>query len=398
MKLLFVTPYVPSQIRVRPFNFLRQMATHHQITLLCAVSQGERGDLEAVGPLCHRTEAVPLRRRGCLRGCVRAATRREPLQSGFCRTPDMVHRLRAVLSEDSFDVVHVEHLRAGWAADLIPSDLPSVFDSVDSISLLLHRTLRGSHSMLQRFIAALEIARCQAYEARLARRFTAVAVTSAEDAGVLRSLAPDADITVVPNGVDLDYFRPTNAEREPATLVFSGKMSYHANVTALLHFVRDVLPLIEERRPDVRLVVVGSNPPRAVQSLVRRSGVTVTGYVRDIRREISRATVAVCPVTVKVGIQNKVLEAMAVGTPVVSTPAGVIGLEIEPGRDALVAGTAVEFADEVCRLLANRTLQDKLSVFGRRYVETHHRWDAAAGQLEGIYARARTSRLSESAA
>jgi glycosyltransferase involved in cell wall biosynthesis len=169
-------------------------------------------------------------------------------------------------------------------------------------------------------------------------------------------------------------------------------MSFHANVTAALHFVRRIFPLIRAARPDARLCIVGSDPPRAIRALGSDPAISVTGYVPDLREALGRATVAVCPVTVKVGIQNKVLEAMAMGVPVVSTREGVEGLETEPGRDLLVADSPAGFAEHVCRLLADPGLRARLGSAGRRYVEAQHRWDVAASRLEDLYSEAISSR------
>jgi glycosyltransferase involved in cell wall biosynthesis len=165
-------------------------------------------------------------------------------------------------------------------------------------------------------------------------------------------------------------------------------MSYHANVTAALHFVRNILPLIRSSWPDVRLRIVGSNPPSSIQVLAQDPAITVTGHVDDIREALGRATIAVCPVTVKVGIQNKVLEAMSMALPVVCSVAGAAGLSAQPGRDFLVADGTAAFAAEVSRLLGDAGLRASLGQAGRHYVETHHRWGAAAEQLERLYREA----------
>ena len=393
MRILFVVPYVPSLIRVRPYQFIRALAARHEVSVLASAAGREVEDAAALRPICRRIEIVPRRLAESVRRCALAAAGGEPLQGAVCRSAALEQRLRALLAEDQFDLVHIEHLRAAYLREHIPNSLPTLFDAVDCISLLWERTFRSSHCLRQRALALLELRRTRAYEARVLDTFGRVAVTSAEDRSALLSLMPRARIAVVPNGVDLDYFRPTGEPREPATLVLSGKMSYHANVTAALYFVQQVFPLIRQARPDVRLRIVGSNPPPALRGLTRDAAISVTGYVPDIREYVGRSTVAVCPIMVKVGIQNKLLEAMAMGLPVVSTAQGIRGLADDVERSALVADSPSEFAAHVCRLLDDPSLRARLGAAGRRYVEEHHRWDTAARQLEALYAESISSQL-----
>jgi glycosyltransferase involved in cell wall biosynthesis len=152
--------------------------------------------------------------------------------------------------------------------------------------------------------------------------------------------------------------------------------------------VRKVLPLIRVVRPDVQVRVVGSNPPRAVRDLNDDPAITVTGRVPDMREALGRATLAICPVTVKVGIQNKALEAMAMGLPVVATRLGAEGLGARDGRDLLVADDEAGFAERVLSLLADPVLRASVAAAGRRYVERHHRWEAATRTLEDLYHQA----------
>jgi sugar transferase (PEP-CTERM/EpsH1 system associated) len=394
MRILYVLPYVPSPIRVRPFHFVRELARRHAVTVLATGSGRELEDVARLWEWCRRVEVYRLDPATRLRGCAHAALRGAPLQSGASRSEALVRRLERLLETQRFDVVHVEHLRAAYAATALPACVPVVYDAVDCISLLLGRTLRGSASVRQRVIAAVELWRTRAYEGRVLRRFDRVAVTAPEDAAALRALAPAAQVEVIPNGVDLEHFRPLGAVPEPATLVFSGKMSYHANATAVLWFVRHVLPAVRARHPEVRLRVAGSDPPPAIRALGRDPGITVTGHLPDLRTALAGAAVAVCPVTVKVGIQNKILEAMAMGLPVVTTRQGHTGLLAAAGRDLLVAADPASFAAEVCRLIEDRALCVTLGRAGREYVETHHRWDVAAGRLEALYQAAVAGRTS----
>ncbi|MBX6771835.1 MAG: glycosyltransferase [Chloroflexi bacterium] len=392
MRILFALPYVPSRIRVRPYQFITTLARRHEVWVLAAGTSEDPPSSATLQDLCPSWEALPNRIGERIYQVARAALNGQPLQAAVCRSTAFERRFRELLERPGFDVVHVEHLRAAFLGPLIPPTVASLFDAVDSISLLWERTVRASHSRRQRLLARLELTRTRAYEARLPTWFDQLVATADEDARALEQLAPGTHVEVIPNGVDLAAFAPWEGPREPATLVFTGKMSYHANVTAVLVFVREILPLIRRSRPDARLVIAGRDPPRTVRALEADPGITVTGYVPDLRATVGRATVAVCPVTVKVGIQNKVLEAMAMGLPVVTTPAGLAGLTAQPGRDLLVGRDPAEFASQVCRLLEDPSLRERVGRSGRAYVAAHHRWKDAAARLEKLYERAIANR------
>lgn len=386
MKILYALPYVPSVIRVRPYHLIRELAAgRHDVTVLATGSERELGDLAGLRAFCRAVEVVPARVASSLKSCASAALTGEPLQAAYCRSPQLTHRFDELINTGEFDVVHVEHLRAAHLGLRSSPSVPTVFDAVDCISLLQHRTLRASHSLRQRLLAALELRRTRRYEARLLRQFGSVVATSPEDARALEALAPGSRVTVVPNGVDMERFSPARGPVDRATLVFSGKMSYHANVTAVMHFVHEVLPRLRESHPDVRLKIVGANPPPAIKALAVNPAITVTGYVPDMRDALGAATIAICPVTVKVGLQNKVLEAMAMGIPVVATRLGADGLQATRGRDLLVADDPADFATHVTRLLADEGLRAAVGAAGRRYVEQNHRWASAAQRLENVY-------------
>jgi glycosyltransferase involved in cell wall biosynthesis len=189
----------------------------------------------------------------------------------------------------------------------------------------------------------------------------------------------------VPNGVDTGYFRFAGETREADSLVFCAKMDYYPNVQAMLVFCRDVLPIIWAQRPQVRLTIVGNNPPPAIRALAEDQRITVTGYVPDIRPYLGRAAVALAPLLVAAGIQNKVLEALAMAVPLVATPAACRALLVEDGVHLLIAEGASLFAEAVLRLLEDRALAERLQRAGRAYVEAHHSWQHAADLLCSMY-------------
>jgi polysaccharide biosynthesis protein PslH len=388
VRILYVTPYVPSRIRVRPFHFIQELSRAHEVTALTVSTPGESDNLETLAACCKQVVPVHLRASQIAASCAGAVLQGMPLQAAYCRSAELTRQFHALLDQHPFDVVHIEHLRAGYLGLEHASRAPFIYDAVDSISLLLLRTLRASHSIKQRLLATIELRRTEAFEARLLERFHHTVVSSSEDRDALLRLRPGVPVSVVSNGVDTDYFQPVSGPTEPATVVLSGKMSYHANVSAALHLMRDIMPLVRALRPDVRVRIAGSDPSPAVLRLAEDPTVSVTGYVKHLPEAIGTATVAVCPVTVKVGIQNKILEAMALAVPVVSTRTGAAGLGAQPGRDLLVADNAHQFAEHVCRLLDDVDLRHRIGVAGRHYVERHHAWAAGTRDLLDVYSHA----------
>lgn len=397
MRILYVTPYVPSRIRTRPYHLIRELVRqgHRVVLLTAAASEQEARDADELRQWGVQVEVFRVPRARSWVNCLAALPTREPLQAVYAYHPAMERRLAEWARSREVDVVHIEHLRAARLVRAVQG-IPTVYDSVDSISLLFEQTLRLTPGLRSRLLAALDLARTRRYEARLLTRYDRAVVTSSRDKEALEALARrylppsarPAPITVVTNGVDLEYFRPQEGPRDGKTVVFTGKMSYHANVAGALYFAREVLPCIWVRDPEVRFWVVGKDPPKAVQRLAQDERITVTGAVPDLRPYLARAAVAVCPVPYAVGIQFKVLEAMAMGVPVVSSRAAAEGLDARLGEDLLVAETADEFAAHVLRVLTDPALATRLSLAGRQYVETHHRWASIAERLVEVYQRA----------
>lgn len=409
MRILFLSAYVPSPIRVRPYSFIKALAARgHSVTLVCGARRDDAAALEELRGCC-RVVAVPTSGLEMGRNALRTLPRRMPLQAGLNMAPRLLEAVAREARGGQHDVVHIEHLRASALREAAPG-LPCVLDSVDSITLLFERTLRSGPSLKSRLLALLDLARTSAYEAAYTARYDQVIVTSPEDAWALRVLAErhrrsphdlppggnaPAPLSVIPNGVDLGYFAPLDQPREPATLVLTGKMSYHANTAAALLLGHEIMPLVWARRPDVRVMIVGSAPPREVQALAADPRVSVTGYVPDLRPYLARATVAVAPLRYGVGIQNKVLEAMAMGSPVVAARQVARALQAEDGAELRFAERPEQYAAAVLELLGQPAERERLGRAARRYVEQRHDWRQIAAALEQVY-RAAVERRSQS--
>ncbi len=410
MRILYVVPNPPSLVRVRPFNLIRALAARgHAITVACPWrGAAEWEDVVRLREAGFQVLTAPLTAARIARNCVHAAVHGLPLQAAYGEVPALHRQLEAHLARPpGYHVVHVEHLRGARYGLHIQgflarhgqrTEVPLIWDSVDCISHLFAQAAQQSQSRKGRWMARIELPRTRRYERYLLRRFHHVLVTSPVDREAFRALsgAPGghalADrITVLPNGVDLAYFHCVDRGRDAATVLFTGKMSYHANVTAALYLIQEIMPRVWQALPQAQVLIVGKDPPDRLQALARaHPQVEVVGTVPDMRPYLHRATVAAAPVVYGAGIQNKVLEALACGLPVVTSETAARALKATWGKELLVASHAAVFAEKLVQVLRSRELQDQLRRAGRAYVERHHSWQAIAHTLEGVYERARS--------
>lgn len=398
MRILFVAPYVPSLIRVRPYQWIKSLGElGHTVTVAALGTDGPERDAEARAallPLCEAVHVVPHSKARAALQCALSLPTPTPLWAAYCHSPAMLRLLRRLAGAQTFDVAHVEHLRAAHFARVLPGKLPLVFDAVDCLADLQGQMRRAAgRGLLPRLVSWQEECKLRRYEPRTAALFHQTLITSAHDADALQSLARAAhvspSISVVPNGVDLDYFQlAPGSARLPRSVVFSGKMSYAANHDAALHFARDIWPLVRQACPDATLTLAGSGPRADLLALGAASstGIHVTGHVPDLRPFLAQASVAVCPLRIGVGIQNKALEAMAMGLPVVATPLAARALPPDaPGRVLRTATTPAEFAQAVVDLLTQPGEAREMGLAARRYVESHHNWHALTECVLAVY-------------
>ena len=392
MKIAYLVPYVPNQIRTRSFNLISSLTELGHVVDVFTLGSNDV-DVRDAGLLkanCIYYEHQSLWR--SLFNAALAVPSNRPLQSVYSWNPKLAAQLKTQLSE--YDVLQVEHLRGAEYGAFIKSQVPSmpvVWDSVDCISHLFKQASSQSRSAFGKFVTRFELSRTRNAEGRFVGAFDHVLVTSATDKNALLDLVPKdvnaAPIAVLSNGVDQDYFR-VNAgiERDPDTLVFSGKMSYHANVSMVMYLLNEIMPRLWEKRSSVRLVVVGKDPPASIRKMADSARVVVTGTVDDIRPYLWKAVAAVVPLVYGAGVQNKILEAMATATPVITNSRALTSLAATPGKELLVADSAEEFARSVLQLIEDPDLQKNVGAAGLEYVRTHHSWKESARKLVDIYA------------
>lgn len=230
------------------------------------------------------------------------------------------------------------------------------------------------------------------FERRIARSFSANVVCTPLEQRVFEQQIPGASCVVLRNGVDLAHFHPRDNTPEKGELVFTGVMNYHPNAEGCVWFVREILPLVRAKLPETRLTIVGSSPTREVENLAAVAGVQVTGFVPDTRAFLRKASIAVAPLRIARGIQNKVLEALAMGLPVVGTTSATQGVEGEPGRDFLVADDPAGFAAHLVDLLSNPARAREFGARGRSFVERQYDWEKVFEPLDPLLERCLAAR------
>jgi len=301
------------------------------------------------------------------------------------RDPRLHALLRRLAAAHHYDLVHLDMLHLADCTALFPGT-PVVLGEHNVEAVILERRADNERRPLVRAYLRYQAARLRRYEARACQRADRVLAVSDPDARLLESMSGRDDVVTVPNGVDTTFFTPL-ADRRPAReMVFVGGFTWFPNEDAIRHFVADILPLVRQRHPDVTLTVVGKQPDTpAVRALAAQAGVRLTGQVEDIRPRVQGAAVYVVPLRIGGGTRLKILDALAMGSAIVSTRIGCEGIEVTDGQDILMADSPQDFADAVCRVLDDATLRERLGRAGRALVERRYDWRAVAQDMLAVY-------------
>lgn len=388
MNILFVAnrfPYPPFRgDKLKIYNLTRRLAEKHDLYLVTFYeNRDELNYLKDILPYFKEIELVYLPRWKSILQCIPALFTNTPLQLAYFKSRKMRRMVKWSVDNYNIDVLHTQHLRMSqYTFDI---DIPKILDLPDAFSLYFKRRSETDRPLINRLIDRIEIKRLAKAE-QIVKVYDKVLVCSVEDQKYLMKLHQVSNIDILLNGVDLETFdiKKGHDYSIKDTLLFTGNMDYAPNVDAVKFFVKNLWPCIHKQNPNVKLVVAGQRPVDDILKL-KSKAIKVTGFVPDISDLYRSSTLLIAPLRFGAGTQNKVLEAMAMGVPVVCTNIGFAGLQITNGEGVIMAENFERFTKVVNQLLSDVDKRREIGEKGLQVARSRFSWDSITNDLEGYF-------------
>ncbi|MEZ4826913.1 MAG: glycosyltransferase [Bacteroidia bacterium] len=386
MKLMILTSRFPYPLekgdKLRMYHLIKGISRYHEVVLCALTDQQVTGDhLEALKPFCKNIHVFPLRRADIILNLIRSVFQRQPFQTGYFFRKKIKKEINQVFENESPDVVFCQLIRMyryteGWK-------IPMLLDYMDCFSIGMHRRADQSPPWFRPFFRweARRLARAEAIAAHM---FSARTIISEQDRLLLPKTA-QADTDILPNGIDTGFFsrnyQETSADCE---VVFVGNLGYFPNVAAARFLVQKVMPQVWKQNPGARVLLAGARPSGEVMALGSDPRVSVSGWVDDIRSAYIRGKVFAAPLFSGSGQQNKILEAMAMGLPCITTPLVNNAIGAAQNTEILLADTAEGFAAGILKLIGDKQLHQSVSENGVSFVRDRFSWETSVEKLDEL--------------
>ena len=378
-------PYPPKRGgKIRPFNMIRHLhGRGHRVTVCSlARSQEEFEQAQGIAAYCDAFEIARVREPAQWARMVARLPSPTPSSMGYFYSADLARAVQRHLAQQRWDLIFVHCSSVAQYVQHV-TDVPKVLDfgDMDSQKWLEYANYKPFPLSLGYWYEGRKML---AAEKRLARRFDVCTATTRAEWQTLQDYATGAATDWFPNGVDAEYFAPTDGAYDVNMLSFVGRMDYYPNQECMQRFCREAWPLLKQQRPVLKLAIVGADPSPAIRALGELPGVTVTGSVPDVRPHVRSSAAMVAPLAIARGTQNKILEAMALGVPVVTSSIAAGGVDAEAGRHLIVADSVEQQVGAILRVLDDAGERMRLAQAGRARVLTHHAWARSMQRLDGI--------------
>jgi len=395
MKVLWLShilPYPPKGgVSQRSYNLIKEISKTHKIyliainpkKLLSSINQIKNA-VKELKKFCYEVEVINLPVNKSFIA-LKSLFSKRPYTANWLNFPAVRYAIRKFIKKYKFDLVHFDSIDLGEYINEV-GNFPKVLNHHNIESQMMFRRFIKEKNILKKIYFFQEAIKLKNYEKKICPKFDYNLTVSELDKERLFKICPDIKIEVIPNGVDVEYFKPKNKNFEPKTLIFAGGMSWYPNRDAMLFFCKKIWPLLKKRWPDVKTTIIGRNPPKYILNLAKQDpNLIVTGFVDDVRPYLEKAHVYVCPIRDGGGTKLKILDALAMGKPIVAHPIAVEGIEVEPEKQVLLAETPQEFVQQIGRLFKNEKLCEFLSKNGRELVVEKYDFRKIGEKLSKIY-------------
>lgn len=381
-------PYPPKRGgKIRPFNMIRHLqAGGHRVTVCSlARSAAEAGEGAGIAPHCQDFHMGLVKEPVQWARMVVRLPLTTPSSMGYFYSGRLASTVRRLLSTQRFDLIFVHCSSVAQYVEHVQG-IPKILDfgDMDSQKWLEYAHYKPFPLSLGYAYEGRKMLRA---EKRLARRFDLCTATTRAEWETLESYGTGAATDWFPNGVDADFFSPGDGSFDVDTISFIGRMDYYPNQECMLRFCKEVWPMLRARRAGMKLLIVGADPSPEIRALAELPGVTVTGSVADVRPHIRGSALMVAPLAIARGTQNKILEAMAMGVPVVTSRVAAGGVDAKAEEHLLVADAPQEIADAILRIVEQPEERRRLSLAGRERVLSRHAWAGSMQRLDAIIER-----------
>lgn len=405
MKILWLShliPYPPKGgVLQRSYHLLKELARRHEVDLLAynqkaligplfkSVEAGVEEAHSALSHICRRLSFFEIASDCSFWGSYALALKSllyEPYNINWLKSQGFSSNLTSWLQEEKYDLVHFDTISLVPFFHLIPPTIATSLDHHNIESHMLLRRARNETNQLKRFYFWQEGLRLARYERLFCPRFSLNITCSDIDTDRLLELAPKATVRTIPNGVDLDFFKPQGLSMNPNRLIFVGTMNWYPNIEAVLYIAEKLWPQLKQKHPNLECDIIGANPPASIRALTGRfPGVHVHGFVNDVRPFIEAATVYVCPIRDGGGTKLKILDAMAMRKAVVAHPVACEGISVRHDQNVLLAENETQFIENINLLLGSGEKREALGFAARRLMEDFYGYNAIGRQLSDAY-------------
>lgn len=390
MNIVIVAPRFPFPLdkgdRLTIYHMLRFFSERHKVSLVCFLEDGQDPAwVEKVEPFCEKVVVVPHQKLRAYANCITGAVDRTPLQLHYYSDPAMKEAVRKVIESEKPDLLYAHTIRMGQYIEPY-TNIFRVLAMQISMTLNYRRLAEQAGGLPSKVFHNLEYRKVRAYEGRYARKFDKVLLISQHDLNAIEQDRPEQNVFFSPHGVDFEFFKPDlEIAKDPCSLVFTGNMNYAPNVDAARFFHDEIFPLVRAEIPDVKWNIVGADPAPEILAFQSDPAITVTGRVPDLRDYMNKAEVAIDPLRVGAGLQNKVLEGMSTGLPMVITSVANEGIRALDGENILIADSPADFACQIVRLLSDASLRRQLGSEARQFIIENWSWEKHFSDLEAMY-------------